>query len=79
MEKFKSLFWECNIAQLDINTHRKYIIERILEYGDTQPVKWMFETYPLQEITEVLKKSRALSRKSSNFWRLVLQETHADV
>ncbi|HLP48369.1 MAG TPA: hypothetical protein VK469_20685 [Candidatus Kapabacteria bacterium] len=72
VEKFKSLFWDCNIARIDINVHRKYIIERILEYGDNEPVKWMFETYPLQEVKKVLKESRALSKKSSNFWRLVL-------
>ncbi|MCU0288167.1 MAG: hypothetical protein MUF15_17450 [Acidobacteria bacterium] len=73
VEKFKSLFWDCDITQIDINVHREYIIERILEYGDNEPVKWMFETYPLREIKKVLQKSRALSKKSSNFWHLVLQ------
>lgn len=75
IEKFKSLFWDCNITRININENRTYIIERILEYGDNEPVKWMFETYPLQEVKKVLKESRALSKKSSNFWRLVLKKT----
>jgi hypothetical protein len=72
-EQFKSLFWDSSVDKIDIKTHKKYIIERILEYGDTGPVKWMFETYPLKEVKKVLKESRALSKKSSDFWRSVLK------
>ncbi len=76
-EGFKSLFWDSSVDKIDINANKKYIIERILEYGDTEPVKWMFATYPLLEVKKVLKESRVLSKKSSDFWGLVLKGASA--
>ncbi len=72
-KRFRSLFWDSSVDKIDINAHKKYIIERILEYGDTEPIIWMFDTYPLKEVKKVLKESRALSKKSSDFWRVVLK------
>lgn len=48
--------------------HSYQIIDRILEYGNTPQVHWMFKTYPKKEIIEVVKHSRQLSPKSANFW-----------
>jgi hypothetical protein len=73
--KFKSLFWDTDISRIDIRKHKTYVIERILEYGDTDPVRWMSEFCLLGEILDVLNSSRALSQKSANFWRLVLGQS----
>jgi hypothetical protein len=73
--KFKSLFWDTDISRIDIRKHKVYVIERILEYGDTDAVRWLSEFCLLGEILDVLNNSRALSQKSVNFWRLVLGQS----
>jgi hypothetical protein len=70
--KIKKLFWEVDVSSLDIDQYNFYIIERILEYGDLQEVKWMFEHYSPAVIKEALGTRRGLSKKSSSFWKLIL-------
>ena len=67
-EILKPIFWDLDVERLDIKKHSYQIIDRILEYGNTPQVRWMFKTYPKEEIIEVIKKSRQLSKKSANFW-----------
>lgn len=67
-----SLFWDTDTASLDIQRHSRYIIERVLEYGDETAVRWLFEHYPKNIIASVARKSRRLSPKSKNYWNLKL-------
>lgn len=64
----KPLFWDIDFEKLDVKKYPRYVIERILEYGDLKHVRWMFKTYPKRTIVETVKKSRQLSLKSANFW-----------
>lgn len=67
-EILKPIFWDLDAEKLDIKKNSRQIIERVLEYGNTLPVHWMFENYSKEEIVEVVKYSRQLSQKSANFW-----------
>jgi hypothetical protein len=71
-EPLKPFFWDIELEKIDIQQHKTYIIERILELGDGPAVQWLFSTYALPEIKESLKKSRNISPKSRNFWDIVL-------
>jgi hypothetical protein len=66
-------FWETELSQINIDTNKPYIIERILELGDLSAVLWLFSNYPTNEIIEILEKSRRVSAKSRNFWQLILE------
>ncbi len=65
-------FWDVDPVSLDVGEHSHYVIERLLEYGDLSSVRWMESCFSREEIVEVLKTSRSLSRKSANFWLNVL-------
>ena len=64
----KEYFWEVDFDRLDPEDRPDYILERLLEYGDIPAVKWMFLEFPIEKITGTLARSRAISRKSANFW-----------
>lgn len=64
----KPLFWDINFGKLDVKKYPRYVIERVLEYGDLKHVRWMFKTYPKRTIIKTVKESRQLSPKSANFW-----------
>lgn len=63
-------FWDIDPARLDAGQYSRYVIERLLEYGDLPSVRWMESRFSRDEIVEVLKTSRRLSARSANFWAL---------
>jgi hypothetical protein len=70
----RALFWDSDPACLDLQENKEYIIERTLELGDDRAVRWLFSIYAQSVIKKVLAKSRRISRKSSNYWSLVLNK-----
>lgn len=67
-EILRPIFWDLEVEKLDVKKNSRQIIERILEYGNTPQVHWMFTCYSKEEIIEAVKGSRQLSKKSANFW-----------
>ncbi len=65
-------FWDIDPSGLDVGQYSRYVIERLLEYGDLPSLRWMERRFSREEIVGVLKMSRALSRKSANFWLKIL-------
>ncbi|MDI3281573.1 MAG: hypothetical protein QJR13_09405 [Bacillota bacterium] len=63
-------FWDTDPSRLDARRDRSFILERLLELGDDEAVHWLLSTYPREEIEEVVRYSRRLSRKTANFWAL---------
>lgn len=76
--EFKPIFWDADINSLDKEKHKQYIIERILEFGDEKEYRWMFKNYTDEEIVDVVKKSRRISRKTAtmmaNFYNIPGEE-----
>lgn len=62
-EYLHSLFWDTDLSKLDIEKNKQYIIERILELGDRNAVRWLFSNISSEEIRNTLKKSKIISKK----------------
>ena len=73
-EFLKPFLWWCDLEKLDLERHKVRIITQILNYGTKDAVDWLFRTYSLEEIREVVKNPRPgeWDRKSLNFWRIML-------
>lgn len=70
----QSLFWDVDLSFLDSKEHSSYIIERVLDFGDDEDIRWLFSTYPKAVIRETLEHSRGtIHAKSKALWSLVLQ------
>ena len=67
-----TLFWDIDPASLDEEQNKHYIIERIMQRGDMDDIRWMRKRYDEEVLVEVVKKSRQLNPKSLNFWCVVL-------
>lgn len=69
-----SLFWDVDQKKLDSEKHARYIIERILEFGNDKEVKWLFRHYSRDLIGDTIRRSRGvLHEKTKALWTLVLQ------
>jgi len=65
----KSLFWDTDINTVDMVKNKRYIIERILKFGDFDDYKWMQNTYSTKDVKNVILEKRSdLDPKSINFW-----------
>ena len=62
--------WDVKEESLDVNMHSGFVIERVLEYGDTDSFSWILKTYGKEKILDVLKKSKRISPKTGNFYAL---------
>lgn len=65
-------FWDTDPMKVDLRRHRRFIIERLLEFGDEEAIRWVRRTFGDDAIGEVVRKSRRLSKRTANFWRLIL-------
>ncbi len=75
----KKYFWDINTNKLNTKKYSTYIISRILEYGDSKAINWLFRVYNKDIIKEVILKYRGLSPKSSNFWRLLFNLDKSEI
>jgi hypothetical protein len=67
----KKYFWGDDLGQLNWNDHKKYIIQTLLDKGDSKSVSWLLKQAPKREILNILP-SLKLSPRSYNFWKIYL-------
>lgn len=73
-QQFKTLFWDMEFDTLEPGRDYYFIIERLLEKGNWDTVKWVFKNFSRQEIKSIILKSPNISQKTRNFWQIVLNE-----
>lgn len=72
--QLKSLFWDADLGVLDLGRHKRYIIERALEFGNEAVYRWLFSVYADEDIISVVRTSRRISRSTAvmmaNFYHI---------
>jgi hypothetical protein len=69
LTKKKYLFWD--VSKIDPYKNAEFIIQRILQFGDIDDLRWALNFYGEEKIKEIfLKVKRKLDKKSLNFWKL---------
>ena len=68
------LFPEYDFDTMDAESHKSVIIERVLERGTWEQLRWLFVTYGEASVAEWVRRHgfRLLSRRSFALWRLAL-------
>ena len=70
MPRRASLFWDTDPKKIHPKKHAIYIIERILDFGTDQEVRWLLKTYSKPTIRRVVKTSRVLQPKTRTLWKV---------
>lgn len=60
-----SLFWD--VKNLDPRRHARFIIERILAFGDKDDFDWAVDFYGKEKIKKCFLKNKILDKKSLSF------------
>ncbi len=73
MEFRQSLFWDTDPSRIDTKKNAQYIIERILDFGRDDEVRWLWNFYDRALLRDVVQKSRCLRPETKKLWELTLQ------
>lgn len=70
----QSLFWDTDPKKIDTDKNAEYIIERILDFGRDEEVRWLRKHYPPSAIKKVVENPRRLMPRTKSLWTLLLKE-----
>ena len=75
-DKFKKYFWDVDFNKLELSKHRKFVMERLLNYGTFDTFDWIFRTFNDEEVRSFLKNKgkHSLSKNSFYFWTKIAKE-----
>jgi hypothetical protein len=62
-----NLFWDIDIADLDMEKHARYIVGRVLDYGDWKDWSLIRDYYGLEKLKEIALGIRSLFPESLSF------------
>ena len=74
-----TLFWDIDKNKLDFEKHKRFIIERILQYGLPNDIKWLLNKYAEKDIIKVVKQSKNIDKKTANFWAIHFEISKKEV
>jgi hypothetical protein len=71
------LFPEYSFDSIGLESHSGVIIERLLERGTWEQIRWLYAVYGEERVAEWTRRHgyRLLSKRSFALWRLVLDLT----
>jgi len=75
--QLKKYFWDVEFDKLDLSRHKKFILGRLLLFGDLYAIKFVSQNYKLKEVKDFLNNNgkQLLDSKSFNFWNILIQHT----
>ncbi|HEX7671443.1 MAG TPA: hypothetical protein VF395_17740 [Polyangiaceae bacterium] len=67
------LFWDVDPASVDLDRHRDYVMERIMDRGTWEAMRWLRRTYPREALADFLlrKGKRLIAPRERAYWALV--------
>ena len=64
-------FWGDDLRDLNWENHKDYIAKTLLEKGDKDALRWLFERTDKSFLKKIVHEKR-LDKKSENFWNIYL-------
>jgi len=62
------LLWDVRKESVDVERHARFIICRVLDWGDAESVRWLLATYGEDAIRKVVASKPPLHPKTIAYW-----------
>ena len=63
----KRLFWDVPIESIEENTHKRFIVQRVLERGGVKDIRQLISHYSLSVVAEEAREIRSLDPVTLSF------------
>lgn len=70
-QDMRRFFWDIDTDGFEPKRYPEYTIARVLEYGNREALLWIRSLFSEQQIRNVIRTERRLTRRSATFWSLV--------
>jgi hypothetical protein len=64
----RALFWDVRPDDIDPEEHKKWLIERIAQWGTLDDIRELLKLYPMEEVGNIVNSSRAIDLKTKELW-----------
>lgn len=64
----RQFFWDVDATKLNPSKHPLYVINRLLDMGNLNTVRWVLHNFPRDVIIETVKTRRDFSFSTAAFW-----------
>jgi len=61
------LFWDVDRSKLDVDKHRRIVVQRVLEYGLMNDWKLIYRYYGIEDIAAIATTLRELDERAVSF------------
>lgn len=68
-KEFKKFFWDTKLSDIDLEKHKTFVIERLLEEGTSQAIHWLLSVFSSRDLERVVCTSRRIRLKTASFWK----------
>jgi len=72
MKLRQTLFWDTNLANIDLQKNARYVIERVMDFGNDEEVRWIWNLYDKSLMLDIAKNSRVLRPDTKELWTQLL-------
>jgi len=66
-----SIFWDTDIKNIDLQKHSRYIVEKVVKWGNFNDWQELKKLYSKVKIISEIKQISTLSDKDKNFFHLI--------
>ena len=73
MKLRQSLFWDTDPKKIDLQKNAKYVIERVMDFGRDEEVRWIWNLYDKSLLREVAENSRSLRPRTKTLWTSLIK------
>lgn len=69
--KLRRLFWDRRFSADDLERHPRWVVGRIVEYGDIADVRFLAGVMGVKQFLQLTDSVRFSSRRAARFWELI--------
>lgn len=71
-EDHRWLFWEVDSTTIDLERHRDYVLERVMQRGNWAAMRWVVSAFSVAQLADFLtRKGNRLAPRERAFWSLI--------
>jgi len=71
IKRLRRLFWDRSLSADDLESHSRWVVGRIVEYGDIADVRFLAGVMGVKRFLELTESVRFSSRRAARFWELI--------
>ena len=73
-KKLQGILWSADVADLDLEKNRSYIVNQVLSLGTLEELSWLFKTYTREMTRKIFvnEPAKIYSPSSFNFCKNIL-------